>query len=83
MLPMARPVRVPPSTLWRRGVTPVAHARNMRLDAARVALQATGCSVAEAARLHGFGWVTTFSLEYRRRFGAPPSALARKARAAG
>ena len=66
-----------------RGVTPVAHARNMRLDAARTALQATGCSVAEAARLHGFGSVTTFSLEYRRRFGAPPSALTRKARAAG
>jgi AraC-like DNA-binding protein len=56
-----------------RGITPVAHARNMRLDTAQGALD-TGCEAvsAVAARL-GFRSVTTFAIEYRKRFGRPPS----------
>jgi transcriptional regulator GlxA family with amidase domain len=64
-----------------RGVTPVAHIRNVRLDAARRALDTGNASVAEAAGRFGFGSVTTFSLEYRRRFGVPPSRTRRRAAA--
>ena len=55
-----------------RGVTPVAHIRNLRLDEAHRALTTTAASVAETARSCGFASVTTFSLEYRRRFGVSP-----------
>ena len=55
-----------------RGLTPVAHVRNTRLDAARKALD-EGDSVAQAAARFGFRSPTTFSLEYRKRFGVPPS----------
>jgi transcriptional regulator GlxA family with amidase domain len=56
-----------------RGITPVAHARNVRLDTARGALD-TGCEAvsAVASRL-GFRSVTTFAAEYRKRFGRSPS----------
>ncbi len=64
-----------------RGITPVAHIRNMRLDHARFALSAAGGSVAEIAARYGFRSPTTFTLEYRKRFGVPPS-RARRARAA-
>jgi len=64
-----------------RGITPVAHIRNMRLDHARSALRAAGGSVAEIAARYGFRSATTFTLEYRKRFGVPPS-RARRARAA-
>lgn len=56
-----------------RGITPVAHVRNLRLDAAHRALAAGGTPVAQIAAAHGFGSVTTFALEYRKRFGVPPS----------
>lgn len=57
-----------------RGITPVAHARNMRLDTAQAAL-ATECqSVSAVAARFGFRSVTTFAVEYRKRFGRPPSA---------
>jgi AraC-like DNA-binding protein len=56
-----------------RGVTPVAHSRNLRLDYAHRALSESGAPVAEVAARFGFRSPTTFSLEYRRRFGLPPS----------
>lgn len=56
-----------------RGVTPVAHIRNLRLDEAHQALKASPMSVAEAAERFGFKSSTTFALEYRRRFGVAPS----------
>jgi transcriptional regulator GlxA family with amidase domain len=62
-----------------RGMTPVAHLRNMRLDAARRALDAGDGGVAEVASRFGFGSSTTFSLEYRKRFGVPPSRTKRRA----
>ena len=62
-----------------RGVTPVAHARNARLDLARRELDAPGASVADVARRCGFRSPTTFALEYRKRFGVPPSRARRPA----
>ena len=57
-----------------RGLTPVAHIRNLRLDHARVVLeQNRGVSIAAAAARCGFGSSTTFALEYRKRFGVAPS----------
>jgi AraC-like DNA-binding protein len=56
-----------------RGLTPVAHMRNLRLDHARRALDETGASVAEVAARFGFRSSTTFALEYRKRFGMAPS----------
>jgi AraC-like DNA-binding protein len=64
-----------------RGVTPVAHVRNTRLDAARKALDAGDVTVAEAAARFGFRSTTTFALEYRKRFGVPPSRTKRRAAA--
>jgi AraC-like DNA-binding protein len=63
-----------------RGITPVAPIRNTRLDAARAALDAGAC-VAEVAERFAFGSVTTFSLQYRKRFGVPPSRTKRRAAA--
>jgi AraC-like DNA-binding protein len=60
-----------------RGVTPVAYIRNLRLDEAHRALIAGPASVAGVARTCGFASVTTFALEYRRRFGVSPRESAR------
>jgi transcriptional regulator GlxA family with amidase domain len=62
-----------------RGLTPVAHMRNLRLDHARRALDDTAASVAEVAARFGFRSPTTFSLEYRKRFGMSPSRTKRAA----
>jgi AraC-like DNA-binding protein len=62
-----------------RGLTPVAHVRNMRLDAARALLAAGKATVAEAAARCGFGSTTTFSLEFRKRFGVAPGRSRRRA----
>jgi AraC-like DNA-binding protein len=62
-----------------RGVTPVAHIRNMRLDQARRELQEADASVADVAARLGFNSPTTFALEYRKRFGVPPSRTKRAA----
>ena len=62
-----------------RGLMPVAHIRNLRLDAARRALDGGGVGVADVASRFGFGSPTTFSLEYRKRFGVPPSRTKRRA----
>jgi AraC-like DNA-binding protein len=59
-----------------RGVSPMAHVRNLRLDAVAAALRETDISIAELAQRYGFMSSTTFSNEYRRRFGVSP----RKAR---
>jgi AraC-like DNA-binding protein/tetratricopeptide (TPR) repeat protein len=56
-----------------RGVTPVAHVRNVRLDQAHNVLAGTPVSIAEVAAAFGFRSITTFALEYRKRFGVPPS----------
>lgn len=56
-----------------RGVTPVAHIRNLRLDQARLALCAEHVSVRDVALRFGFRSSTTFANEYRKRFGVPPS----------
>ena len=55
-----------------RGMTPVAYMRNRKLDGARRMLE-QGASVQQAAAQCGFGSVTTFANEYRRRFGLAPS----------
>lgn len=64
-----------------RGLTPVAHVRNLRLDQAKRLLDDGSASVAEAAARCGFRSSTTFALEYRKRFGVPPSRTRRAARA--
>jgi AraC-like DNA-binding protein len=74
---LARHCGVSPRTLQKafahfRGITPVAHARNMRLEAAHRALERDGVSVAEAGAGAGFRSSTTFALEYRKRYGVPP-----------
>ena len=56
-----------------RGLTPIAHIRNLRLDSARRALHESDARVAEVATRFGFGSSTTFALEYRKRFGVTPS----------
>ncbi len=55
-----------------RGVTPMAYARNLRLDAVHKELQAGNGPVATLAKQFSFQSVTTFSMEYRRRFGVAP-----------
>ena len=52
-----------------RGVTAVAHVRNLRLDRARQPLDAGNVSVSDVTARCGFGSSTTFALEYRKRFG--------------
>jgi transcriptional regulator GlxA family with amidase domain len=56
-----------------RGVTPVAHVRNARLDQARRALEAGDDAVADVAHRLGFRSATTFALAFRKRFGVAPS----------
>ena len=56
-----------------RGVTAVAHIRNLRLDGAHEALARGEGTVKEIAARFAFRSVTTFANEYRRRFGMPPS----------
>lgn len=74
---LARHCGVSPRTLEKafadfRGITPVAHARNVRLDSAHKALAESDESVPEIAERHGFRSPTTFALEYRKRFGISP-----------
>jgi AraC-like DNA-binding protein len=64
-----------------RGVTAVAYLRNRKLDGARQMLE-EGASVQEAAARCGFGSVTTFANEYRKRFGMAPSRARRQAQPA-
>jgi AraC-like DNA-binding protein len=62
-----------------RGLTPVAHVRNMRLQQAHEALLRAEGSVAEIAGRFGFRSPNTFALEYRKRFGIAPSRSMRSA----
>jgi AraC-like DNA-binding protein len=55
-----------------RGITPVAHMRNLRLECAHRALADSKATVADVAARFGFGSSTTFALEYRKRFGIAP-----------
>ncbi len=59
-----------------RGVTPIAHVRNLRLDAVAEAIRTTETPIAALAEHHGFMSATTFATEFKRRFGVTP----RKAR---
>jgi AraC-like DNA-binding protein len=63
-----------------RGITPVAHVRNMRLDYAQRALDEGKLTVADVAARCGFRSSTTFALEFRKRFGVPPSRIRRVSR---
>ena len=63
-----------------RGLTAVAHARNLRLDGARRALTEERANVTEIASRYAFRSPTTFALEYRKRFGTAPSQAKRAAR---
>jgi AraC-like DNA-binding protein len=63
-----------------RGVTPIAHIRNLRLDEAHRALAAGPTTVGEVASALGFGSMPTFATEYRKRFGVSPSQTLRAAR---
>jgi transcriptional regulator GlxA family with amidase domain len=56
-----------------RGITPVAHIRNLRLDHARQALDEGNSTVGAIAARFGFASPTTFTLEYRKRYGSSPS----------
>ena len=63
-----------------RGLTPVAHVRNVRLERAHDALAEKHLTVAEIAAHYGFRSSTTFALEYRKRFGMAPSRTRRNGR---
>jgi AraC-like DNA-binding protein len=77
---IAAAVDVPQRTLLEafrrfRDTSPMKFVRDVRLDAVRRRL-ANGdapCTVAEAAVEFGFGHLSRFSQEYRRRFGEKPS----------
>ncbi|HEY2616915.1 MAG TPA: helix-turn-helix domain-containing protein [Acetobacteraceae bacterium] len=78
---------VPQRTLRRQfqaftGHAPVALHRNMRLDAARRALQddLSGMDVTPVAAAHGFNNFGRFTAQYRRRFGEVPSETVGKRR---
>jgi AraC-like DNA-binding protein len=60
-----------------RGLTPVAHVRNVRLDHARAALETEDVSVAAIAARFGFRSSTTFALGRRKWLGAPPGRVYR------
>ncbi|HEX7273428.1 MAG TPA: helix-turn-helix domain-containing protein [Casimicrobiaceae bacterium] len=62
-----------------RGIAPVAHIRNVRLDRAHRALAEEQGTVGEIAVRHGFRSSTTFTLEFRKRFGTAPSKVRRLA----
>jgi len=66
-----------------RGLTPVAHVRNVRLDRARDALAEGLATVANIAAHYGFRSSTTFALEYRKRFGVAPSRTRRNGQSYG
>ena len=55
-----------------RGITPVAHVRNLRLDRALQEIDDGVRSVAELASRCGFRSTTTFAIEFRKRFGVSP-----------
>jgi transcriptional regulator GlxA family with amidase domain len=61
-----------------RGLTPVAHIRNVRLEQVHRALKGD-VGVAAVAKRYGFRSPTTFAVEYRKRFGTTPSRTKRAA----
>lgn len=76
---LAREAGTNPTTLqqWFRqafGTSVFGWLREHRLQLAHEALAHDACSVAEAARLAGYGSAANFATAYRRRFGLAPSA---------
>ncbi|MEM0984823.1 MAG: AraC family transcriptional regulator [Pseudomonadota bacterium] len=56
----------------------IAFLRDVRLDAAREAIECGKMSVTQASRLAGYKHASTFSAAFRKRFGAPPSEFLKK-----
>jgi adenylate cyclase len=91
MAELAQATRVPERTLRRHflaflGRAPMDHFQAMRLDAARAALlagDAADASVTAIATGFGFTHLGRFALDYRNRFGEPPSATLARGRSAG
>jgi transcriptional regulator GlxA family with amidase domain len=72
--------RVPGRTLFKHfrdftGVSPMRYLANARFERAREALRQAqpGETVSQIALRHGFTHMGRFALEYRQRFGEPPS----------
>ena len=64
-----------------RETTPMAQLRGLRLERARRALAETGPdggSVTSVAAAHGFGSLSQFEVNYKARFGEPPSETLRR-----
>jgi AraC-like DNA-binding protein len=57
------------------GRTVAEYRRAARLDRARAALVFDGATVAEAAKIAGYGGAANFATAFARRYGAPPSLL--------
>jgi AraC-like DNA-binding protein/tetratricopeptide (TPR) repeat protein len=64
-----------------RGITPVAHVRNARLDYAFQLLNDQELSVANVAQRSGFRSPTNFAVEFRKRFSMTPSHAKHRRRA--
>jgi len=54
-------------------VSPMRYLREVRLERARVLLQARGARVSEVAVEVGFESPAHFAREFKRRYGSPPS----------
>jgi AraC-like DNA-binding protein len=62
-----------------RGMTPLSRLREIRLDGARIELEANPRqSVAQIAQAWGFGHIGRFSIDFCSRFGKPPREWARQ-----
>ena len=76
---------LPGRTLFRSfrlatGLGPMRYLRGVRFEGARAELaeNASGVQVGDVARAWGFKALGRFAVEYRRRFGEPPSATRRQ-----
>ncbi|MBL8525098.1 MAG: helix-turn-helix transcriptional regulator [Betaproteobacteria bacterium] len=63
-----------------RGVSPMAHVRMLRLDAVAEEVRNTDVPIAELAHRYGFMSSTTFSAEFKLRFGVSPRKAREEAR---
>jgi AraC-like DNA-binding protein len=65
----------------KRGTTPLAALKEMRLQRVRSEIEAGNCpdkGITDLALRFGFNHLGAFAADFRRRFGAPPSELARR-----
>lgn len=60
-----------------RGITPIAHARNLRLELAHRSLVDGDDTIAAIAARFGFRSSTTLALEHRKRYGTSPTRVRR------